>query len=501
MRTSYARRPPAGELARRLPRDPQGGPLHGVPARRVQRDDGLARRRATAWSRSGTACRSSRRCGRARRTVTWLHHVHAEMWQMTLPPRLAAFGKLRRVALAPPLYRRTPDRDAVGVVASASSSTSSSSRPIAITVVPPGVDPRSLPGGAKSPTPARRRGRPAGAGEAVRPPDRGAGRGASARIPELEAVIVGEGYDREELETQVREVGAERWIRAAGLRRRGRADRPVPAGVGRSRARRRHEGWGMTITEAAACGTPAVATRIAGHEDAVVDERHRAARRRRATSSRRALDRVLADDDAARRRLGARRSSTRAAFTWGPRRAARSRCSRPRRCGADARRDRDGQPSASRRRDGRAPRDAAGRGRGAALGYRGARARSPTSRCCSRRPGKVAADTKQYLYLDPSRLLERAPSMWDPNIGLGHGHPPEHRLPVPDGPVLLGARPVGRARLGRAAAVARLDPVLRRRSACCTCCARCDCAGPASSSPRSRTCSRRTRSTTRRASR
>ncbi len=27
----------------------------------------------------------------------------------------------------------------------------------------------------------------------------------------------------------------------------------------------------MTITEAAACGTPAVATRIAGHEDAIVD--------------------------------------------------------------------------------------------------------------------------------------------------------------------------------------------------------------------------------------
>lgn len=33
--------------------------------------------------------------------------------------------------------------------------------------------------------------------------------------------------------------------------------------------------------------------------------------------------------------------------------------------------------------------------------------------------GKVAADTKQYLYLDPGRLMERAWSMWDPNIGLG----------------------------------------------------------------------------------
>lgn len=34
-------------------------------------------------------------------------------------------------------------------------------------------------------------------------------------------------------------------------------------------------------------------------------------------------------------------------------------------------------------------------------------------------PGKVSADTKTYLYLDPGRLLERAPSMWDPNVGFG----------------------------------------------------------------------------------
>jgi arabinofuranan 3-O-arabinosyltransferase len=34
-------------------------------------------------------------------------------------------------------------------------------------------------------------------------------------------------------------------------------------------------------------------------------------------------------------------------------------------------------------------------------------------------PGRVAADTKQYLYLDPGRLTTRAASMWDPNTGLG----------------------------------------------------------------------------------
>ena len=34
-------------------------------------------------------------------------------------------------------------------------------------------------------------------------------------------------------------------------------------------------------------------------------------------------------------------------------------------------------------------------------------------------PGRVAADTKSYLTLDPSRVLSRGWSMWDPNIGLG----------------------------------------------------------------------------------
>ena len=34
-------------------------------------------------------------------------------------------------------------------------------------------------------------------------------------------------------------------------------------------------------------------------------------------------------------------------------------------------------------------------------------------------PGVVAADTKSYLYLDPAKLLARALTMWDPNVGMG----------------------------------------------------------------------------------
>ena len=34
-------------------------------------------------------------------------------------------------------------------------------------------------------------------------------------------------------------------------------------------------------------------------------------------------------------------------------------------------------------------------------------------------PGKVDADTKSYLYLDPTRFLARAASLWDSKIGMG----------------------------------------------------------------------------------
>ena len=37
---------------------------------------------------------------------------------------------------------------------------------------------------------------------------------------------------------------------------------------------------------------------------------------------------------------------------------------------------------------------------------------------CSK-PGMIAADTKQYLYVDPAKLTSSAASMWDPNTGLG----------------------------------------------------------------------------------
>jgi glycosyltransferase involved in cell wall biosynthesis len=83
-------------------------------------------------------------------------------------------------------------------------------------------------------------------------------------------VVVGEGYERPDLEARVRTAGAEQWLTLPG--RVGDADLVdlyQRAWLVVSTSSR--EGWGMTLTEAGACGTPAVATRIAGHEDALVD--------------------------------------------------------------------------------------------------------------------------------------------------------------------------------------------------------------------------------------
>ncbi len=243
--------------------------------------------------------------------VTWLHHVHAEMWQMTLPPRLAALGSTIESRIAPPFYRRTPT-----VTLSESSKRELvhdlKFKADRVTVVPPGIDPQFSPGGAKSPTPlvvAVGRLVPVKQFEVLVE----ALVQLRASHPQLEAVIVGEGYRRDELEAQVREARAEQWFRLPGrVDDAELVDLYRRAWVLASTSAR--EGWGMTVTEAAACGTPAVASRVAGHEDAVVDgETGLLVTGREETVA--ALDAVLRDPDL-RARLGAGARDGAARFTW-----------------------------------------------------------------------------------------------------------------------------------------------------------------------------------------
>ena len=202
--------------------------------------------------------------------VTWLHHVHADMWNMTLPPKLAAVGRTLESTIAPKFYRRTP------VVTLSNSSKHElvddlKFKPAMVHVVPPGIDPRFSPLGEKSPTPLV-----VAVGRLVPVKQFDVLVDALVKLhahhPTMEAVIVGEGYRREQLEAQIHEAGADRYIQLPGrITDEEVIDLYRRAWVLTSASAR--EGWGMTVTEAAACGTPAVVTRIAGHSDAVAEGR------------------------------------------------------------------------------------------------------------------------------------------------------------------------------------------------------------------------------------
>src|SRR5262245_28926872 len=205
------------------------------------------------------------------RSIVVLHHVHAEMWRMVLgddAPILAAGGEFLETRIAPSLYRRSRV-----VTLSASSKADIVEqlrlRPERIEVVHPGVDPRFTPGGERSPHPLV-----VAVGRLV-PVKRydlllEAAAAARQRVPDLELAIVGEGYERPQLDEIVRALDAEGWVRFTGhLRDHELVDLYRRAWVVASASAR--EGWGMALTEAAACGTPAVATRIPGHTDAVRD--------------------------------------------------------------------------------------------------------------------------------------------------------------------------------------------------------------------------------------
>jgi len=200
--------------------------------------------------------------------LVFLHHVHAEMWQMVLSPQLARLGSVLEQRLAPPLYRSTPI-----VTLSQSSKDEMVERlgfaPAQVRVAPPGIDPRFSPGAAKEPHPLI-----VAVGRLVPVKRFDLLIDALVRLraahPTLRAVIVGEGYERIALEDRIRAAGAGEWLALPGrLDDEALVDLYRRAWLVSSTSLR--EGWGMTLTEAAACGTPAVATRIAGHCDAVDD--------------------------------------------------------------------------------------------------------------------------------------------------------------------------------------------------------------------------------------
>jgi len=219
----------------------------------------------TDWSKYGTASPSLSPVWARGPKVTWLHHVHEAMWPMVLPPRLARAGQILERRIAPPFYRSTK----VVTLSESSRRTIIDRMKLPsrnVSVVPPGIDPVFRPGDAKSRYPkivAVGRLMPSKSFDVLID----AVQRIRDRVP-ARLVIVGEGYERDSLERRVRELDAESWCELAGRVSEAELVNHYQSAWLLASAST-SEGWGMTITEAAACGTPAVATDIAGHADAI----------------------------------------------------------------------------------------------------------------------------------------------------------------------------------------------------------------------------------------
>ena len=246
------------------------------------------------------------------RRAAWVHQPHTDLWDRVLPPGRAAAGRVFERDLAPWLYRGTP------VVTLSESVRAQLLRrfrfaPGRVHVVPPGIDDRFRPGPgqAESPEPLLVA---VGRLTASKQFDRVIR--VAARLRErcpVRLVVVGSGVERDRLVGLVSELGAGDWCELAGrvdddalVRLYQQAWALVSASAS--------EGWGMTITEAAACGTPAVVSDIPGHADAVIDGEtgHLAARDDDFVD---ALEKLVSDPDH-RARLGEAARARASRLTW-----------------------------------------------------------------------------------------------------------------------------------------------------------------------------------------
>ena len=196
-----------------------------------------------------------------------LHHVHGPMWDQLMPPPLAGAGRFLEARLAPPFYRRS--ETVTPSAATRNELLQLGFHPARVTAVDNGVDPFFSPGGVRTPYPS------IVAVARMAPVKRfglllAAALAARARVPELHVRLVGDGPERPALEHWIAGHGAEGWIELTGhLRRDQLRDEYRRAWVVASASLA--EGWGLSLTEGAACGTPAVATDIRGHQCSVVD--------------------------------------------------------------------------------------------------------------------------------------------------------------------------------------------------------------------------------------
>lgn len=196
-----------------------------------------------------------------------LHHIHGPMWNQMFPRPVAALGRTIETRLAPPLYRRTP---------TVTTSTDTHEellhlgwRPNLVTTGPVGVDDFFSRGGDKTSNPSVVAvGRQAPVKRFIELMEQV--RIARESVPGVTLTMVGDGPDRGLIRDWIDRHDAH-WVTLVG-----RVDRDTL----RSHYRRAWliasaslaEGWGLALTEAAGCGTPAVATDISGHRCSVLHD-------------------------------------------------------------------------------------------------------------------------------------------------------------------------------------------------------------------------------------
>lgn len=200
----------------------------------------------------------------------WLHHIHEDMWSESLPRPLAPIARWVEISFAPLFYRRTN-------IATLADTTRDELirrgyKAHRVVVAEPGIDARFVPDADKK-TP--------------HPSLVAVGRLAPVKrfpllleifaevltvVPEAHLTIAGDGPDKSLLQSEIARLGLGNNVTLAG-----RVTDDELLHLYQSSwllvSASHSEGWGMTITEAAAAGTPCVVSENHGHSAAAVHER------------------------------------------------------------------------------------------------------------------------------------------------------------------------------------------------------------------------------------